>query len=378
MFEERKFMLLGSYLYSLLPFRGDLLESFRREGFSVFASAAESDESIERELRRRSVLYCQVKLRRDSLNPLHDAVTLLGYLRMVCRVKPEVVLSYTIKPIIYGSIAAALFRVPIRVALVTGLGSGFSESASPVKKFVLKLMYKLALRCCHLVFFQNEADLDFFVSEAVVCRDKCFRVMGSGVKISDYAVEEYPSQITFTMVSRLLMEKGVLEFLEAAKRLKCRYPDVRFKLVGWIDDESKCISKRYLNDFVEKGFVEYVGKTDQIKSVLADTSVFVLPSYYKEGVPRTLLEALAASRPVVTTNNPGCADTVIDGWNGYLVPPRDIGALETALERFILDSDKIRQMGACSKSFAHSTFDVELVNKEMVTRICKAGKPVCS
>lgn len=367
--EKKKFLMLGSYLFSLLPFRGDLLSEIDKLGLEVYASAAEWDKDVVSELESKSITYLKVRLVRDSLNPLVDLLTFFSYLAIIYKIRPYIVFAYTIKPVVYGCIAAALLKVPVRVALISGLGSGFSDGSSALKRVFVKSLYKFALRGCHQVFFQNEADMNFFINESLIASEKCTRVMGSGVHIADYAADTYPPQITFTMISRLLVEKGVEEFLEAARRLKSQYPEVRFHLVGWIDDASKCISKEKLDYYVDSGFVIFKGKSSDVRSILADTSVFVLPSYYKEGIPRTLLEALAASRAIVTTNTPGCSDTVVDGWNGYLVPPKDVCSLAGALERFILDRSIINEMGARSKAYAESTFSVDLVNRLIISKM---------
>jgi len=195
-------------------------------------------------------------------------------------------------------------------------------------------------------------------------------VNGTGVNLKEFEFQEskvYP--ITFTMVSRMVWQKGVKEFIEAARVIKKKYPEVNFLLVGPLSNNPDAISEKELSSMLQDGSVEYIGPSDNVKNILYNSSVFVLPSYYGEGIPRTILEAMAVGLPIITTNNVGCKETVIEGENGFLIEPQDVPSLANSIEQLIQNRDLLLSMGQKSRQLAQELFDVNLVNRTMTLQI---------
>jgi glycosyltransferase involved in cell wall biosynthesis len=275
-------------------------------------------------------------------------------------------LTFTVKPVVYGSLAGALARIPRRFAFITGLGHAFI--ADGVKASLLNAavsrMYRASLRLNEAVFFQNQDDVGEFRRLNILSkRGRVVMVSGSGVDLSAFSVAPLPDgPPVFLLAGRLLREKGVLEFVEAAGLLRARYPEVRFQLLGPIDSNPSSVTRRQLDDWHSRGDVAYLGETFDVRPYLASASVFVLPSY-REGTPRGTLEAMAMGRPIVTTDVPGCRETVREGENGFLVPARDARALAVGMERFLTDPALISQMGHASRQLVERKFDAVNVTR---------------
>lgn len=339
------------------------------EGHKVIAFAPEDDAPVIKTLGDIGVEFVQMPMARTSLNPLGDLHTLYFLWRQFRKHKPDVVLPYTMKPIVYGCLAGRLAGVKERFALVTGLGHVFSDPEPKGKaalvRWISVRLYRLALGGVNKVFAYNDADKADIISHRLMsAQTPLIMVPGSGVDLDLYrrspVVADPP---VFLLIARLLRDKGVVEFVEAARALKARYPDVRFQLLGPFDPNPAGISKADVDAWVGEGAVEYLGETDDVRPYLADCSAYVLPSYYREGIPRTILEAMAIGRAIITADNPGCRDTVEQGRNGLIVKPRDHADLAKAMETLIKDPDLIGKMGAASHQLASERFDVHAVNR---------------
>jgi glycosyltransferase involved in cell wall biosynthesis len=234
---------------------------------------------------------------------------------------------------------------------------------------VLRTLYRVSLRSAHLVFFQNPDDLDYFRSHGLVGRgQRCVHINGSGVDLDAFAVAPLPAgPMTFLMIARLVREKGVFEYVEAARRVRAAGNDARFKLLGSIDTNPSSITQVQLDEIGREGVVEFLGTTRDVPSVIATTHCIVLPSYYGEGVPRSVLEGMSMGRAVITTNEPGCRETVEPGRNGVLVPARDAGAVADAMVDFIRSPEQVEEMGRQSRLLAEERFDVHAVNRVILT-----------
>ncbi|MDX5300418.1 MAG: glycosyltransferase family 4 protein, partial [Gammaproteobacteria bacterium] len=283
--------------------------------------------------------------------------------RLMRRLRPTVTLPYTIKPVFYGTIAAWLAGVPHRYALVTGLGYAFTDRRGGLLTVIIRTLYRFALGKAHRVFFQNPDDENLFRETGLLpVSVPSVVVNGSGVDAAAFAVATLPQgHPTFLMIGRLLGDKGVREYAEAARRIKARHPEVRFRLVGWIDTNPDAITQSELDAWVARGTLDFLGKLDDVRPAIADSTVYVLPSY-REGIPRTVLEAMAMGRPIITTDAPGCRETVIDGDNGFLVPVKSIDALVEAMLNFIEDPGLAPRMGRRSREIAEEKYDVHKVN----------------
>lgn len=321
------------------------------------------------EMERAGLTVHDIPLARAGVNPLADLRSLWALWRLMRRLRPDYVLPYTIKPVIYGSLAASLAGVPRRFALIPGLGYSFQGGRRrSVFRAMVRKLYALALSRVELVFFQNPDDEALFRKLQILqpTTRSCV-VNGSGVDIKRFAPAPLPqSGPYFLLMARLLGEKGVREYAAAARRVKEQHPGSAFSVVGWIDSNPDAIAQAELDAWVAEGTLQYLGRLSDVRPALAGCSVFVLPSYYREGVPRTILEAMAMGRPIITTDAPGCRETVIEGCNGFLVPVRDVDALVAAMMKFVETPTLAASLGAKSRQLAEEKYDVDKVNAAML------------
>lgn len=359
-----RILIVSHYARSLLNFRSELIQTLAKLGHEVIALGPEP--GFEEELKALGACYVQIPLARTGLNPFQDFRTFFRLLVEMRKREPDIVFSYAIKPVIYASLAAWLTRVPAVYSMITGLGSVFvGEGGRYIfLERLVKLLYRSALRANRVVFFQNPDDLLLFKEKCFLPSDsKAVLVNGSGVNVERFSYVEPPVKpLSFLLIARLIWHKGIREYVEAARLLKSRYPEVSFKLLGPLDTNPSAIEKKEVEAWVAEGVIEYLEETDDVRPYLAACSVYVLPSY-REGTPRSVLEAMALGRPVITTDVPGCRETVEEGVNGFLVPAKDSVALADAMEKFILNPEMIVEMGRKSREIAVKKYDVHKVNK---------------
>lgn len=355
---------IGSYAPSLLIFRGTLLQALVDLGHEVYAMAPEGHHTIGERLAAMGVRYCPIRLNRTGMNVARDLVTFIVLVGLLRRVNPDVVLSYTIKPIIHGSLASRLATVPTVASMVTGLGYAFSGDAKNHRamRALVEIAYRWSLRFNQVVFFQNPDDMSLFRERKLVSRQKCVLINGSGVDLDRFQrMPVKTNPMSFLLIGRMLKEKGIYEYLAAASTLRERYPAARFRLLGPVDSNPGAIPAADLHQAAVVAGVEYIGPVDDVRPYLSQCSVYVLPSY-REGTPHSVLEAMAVGRPIITANVPGCRETVRHGINGFLVAPRDARDLAATMERFILQPQLIEPMGDASRAFAEERYDVHKVN----------------
>lgn len=369
-----KFLLIASVANSLVGFRKPLIIALLDRGLEVHVAAPEilNNENVMSELLALGVIPHNIPMQRTGLNPLADAQTLFALYSLMKSIKPEYTMGYTIKPVIYGALAAWLARVPKRFALITGLGFAFTGADSNKRKsvrVVAQNLYRTALYNCQLVFFQNHDDEALFHELNIVSsKTKTCVVNGSGVDVDEYEVVPFMTQepLRFLLIARLLIDKGVREYAQAAKQIKKLHPEVQFDLVGSLDANPTSITQAELDQWIELGIINFLGRLSDVRPAIQASSVYVLPSY-REGTPRTVLEAMAMGRAVITTDAPGCRETVIDGDNGFLVPVKDANALAQAMLCFIEEPALIEKMGKRSRATAEEKYDVHKVNAQMMS-----------
>jgi glycosyltransferase involved in cell wall biosynthesis len=343
-----------------------LLRRLVAEGHQVIACAPSASDDIIETLETMGVVYRDVPFDRAGMRPDRDFRVLRALIALFRELKPDVVLSYTIKPVIYGMLAAGLAGVPGRFAMITGLGYTFIGSTVKARLVGLatRQLYRLSLRRAKRVFFQNPDDQALFERYRLTRGPEQTAIInGSGVDLELFRPAPLPDDgSSFLLIARLLTDKGIREYVDAARQVRARYPGATFHLVGWLDEGNPAgISKAELDGWVAEGVVHYHGKLDDVRPMIAATSVYVLPSY-REGTPRTVLEAMAMGRPVVTTDAPGCRETVEHGENGFLVPVRDADRLAEAMTRFVEEPALIETMGRRSRQIAERKYDVYEVN----------------
>lgn len=377
-----KIVLIASLTSSLTNFRRELIKDLLTTGFDVVAMAPDRDPIVEEELNALGVRFIRIPMSRAGVNPFADLITLAALVRHLLREQPAAILPYTMKPIIYGGIAARLCRVPQRFFLVTGLGHMFA--VEPEERKLRKLLramcvglYRCALKGAKSVFVYNDADLaDIRERRLVDDLSIVSMVPGSGVDLDHYRASTPPLKpIVFLLIARLLRDKGIPEYVEAARAIRARHPDATFQLLGHYDPNPTAINEQDVKAWVEEGVIQYLGTTRDVRPYLSACSVFVLPSYYREGIPRSILEAMATGRAIITTNLPGCRETVEPDVNGRLVEPRDVSSLTEAMTSFIEDRLAIAAMGRASRRLAEEKFDVRLVNRLLLARMQLDGRP---
>ncbi len=362
-----RYAILTSHAISLINFRGHLIKKIISEGHEVFAFASDFDEATKDEIRSLGAVPVDCDLNRTGLNPFIDFRATFLLVRLLRKLNLDAILTYSIKPVIFGGFAAFLANIPVRVAMIEGLGFAYTDDGEsfPFKKNILKFitnnLYKFSLKFQDKVIFLNQDDIDEFKLMNLVSPSKVIKLGGIGVDLNEWKQKKsFKHSMTFTIVARLLREKGVLEFIEAARIVKENYPDTNFLVLGDIDLNPSSLSRDQILEWVNQGIIEWPGQVD-VRKWHSRTSVFVLPSY-REGVPRSAQEAMANGLPVITTNVPGCRDTVIDGVNGFLVEPRDVKSLADAMTKFIKNPDLIKIMGNESRRIAVKNFDIRRAN----------------
>lgn len=363
---QKTILINASDAGSLINFRGKLIESLSADGFDVHVSAPCVPEAVAAGLRKRHATVHEMPMSRTGMNPISDLTYLWALFRLTKKIQPMHMLNYTIKPNIWGALAGRLAGVET-ASMVTGLGLGFIPGRGWRRRALQLLMQRLygfATAFNYKVIFQNRDDMqDFIAAGCLADPCKAALVNGSGVDLAHYSPTPLYPQPSFLMISRLLVNKGVREYAQAAIELLSRRQDCKFSLVGSIDDGPDGISREELARWIEAG-IDYRGSMADVRSAIADASVFVLPSY-REGTPRAVLEAMAMGRAIITTDVPGCRETVDDNVNGLLVPVKDVAALAHAMKE-LADDEQLRQMfGTSSLAIAIKKYDVHKVNKTL-------------
>ncbi len=361
---------VGGYAPSLIIFRRELLEALSAAGHEVVACASEDDQEVKAELAKLGVAYRAIRLSRTGANPFDDIRTLRRFYKTWRHLQPDLVLAYTIKPIVYGLLAARLAGVQRRFAMVTGLGTGLAEAnglKGRLRKSLAMFLYKRGLHGAEAVLFQNRDNQSYFAANGMVQpNQRQVLIDGSGVNLQRFSHHEPDvSKPTFLMVARLLIDKGIREYVEAARKVKAGFPEARFLLVGPTDRNPMALPMTELEAWKKEGVIEYLGSTSDVRPHLRNCSIYVLPSYH-EGLPRSTLEAMAVGRAVITTDVPGCRETVQHGENGLMVPVRDPDALAEAMVSLVQQPELVRRMGKASLRMVEQRFDVHKVNGKIL------------
>ena len=371
----KKIILIGTVASSFYGFRADLIRTLLKKGHQVYAFTSEYTAEDLKKIEKLGATPITYTLNRGGLNPLADIVATYQLSKKIKTINPDLVFSYFVKPVIFGTLAAKIAKVPKIIGMLEGLGYTFTDQPEGLSKktqFIKKiqvLLYRLSLPFLDKVIFLNPDDQRDLLEKYKIKVRKSEILGGIGLNLQDYPYQPLSNihlPLKFLFIGRLLKEKGIHEFVQAAKLVKKTYPDTEFTVLGAVDHHNLgALQQTELNALISSNIIQYPGHVSNIKDWIADSHVFVLPSY-REGVPRSTQEAMAIGRAVITTDVPGCRETVVDGVNGFLVPKWDPEALAKKMIYFIEHPEQVRLMGAESYKIAVEKFDAEKVNQRLV------------
>ena len=359
-----KVAVLSSFTTSLFWFRIDMMKSFQAAGCEVLAVGDGAESEWAERFAELNIRYRQIPVQRNGTSPVHDLKTFRALFQLLKEEKPDKIFAYQAKTVIYGGMAASLCGIREFYPMIAGVGSIFLDN-SPKQKVIRSILateYRLGMCRAPKIFFQNRDDLKFFTDLKILPEHKVVMIHGSGVNVEKFTPTALPEKPGFLCISRLIRDKGVMEYLDAARKLRKLRPEAQCVLVGPFDTNPSAIKPEELQSYVDDGSVIYVGQQKDVQPWLRDCTAYVLPSYH-EGTPKTVLEALACGRPAITTDAPGCRETVTDGVNGYLVPVRDVDAIVAAMERILDDPENTAMMARSARKIAEDIYDVNKVNQ---------------
>lgn len=361
-----KIIFVANTTWYLYNFRLPLLKELIHRGYTVFALAPY--DSYVKHFKEYGIKHIDIQITRSGINPFTDLNLLQKFVSIYKKYKPDIVQHFTVKPVIYGTIAARISHIKYIYNMVPGMGYVFTGTS--FKKFwiqrIVRHLYRRTMIFSQHVFFQNKDDRNYFLEHNMIDKQKTSVIPGTGVDTDKFSPgkQEKKEGTTFIIAARMLWDKGIREFVDAAHTIKKKYRNVTFWLLGPVDLQNpKGISPAQLEKWNREGIVKYLGMTDNVKSYLKKADVIVLPSYYREGIPLSLLEGAAMGMPIITTDSTGCREVVEDGINGYLVPIKDSTKLASAMEKFIVNPDLISRMGKASRRMAIQRFDSKKVVK---------------
>lgn len=361
-----KFLLISPKNRTVYNFRGDLIKTIIAKGYEVLVTGP--DRTDVEKIEALGARFIEIPMNKTGTSILSDLKYCKRLKALMKAEKPDVTLGYTVKPVVYGAIAAKAAKVKNINSMITGGGYTFTAKTMKAKVlgFIVRTLYKLGLRRADHIIFQNTDDLNEFCERKLAKREKCSVVNGSGVNMEHFAPAPLPDKPAFFMLSRLLKSKGVLEYLQAAKIVKEEYPKAKFYLLGKYETSMQdAVPRETVEQYISEGIVERFEETSDVRPYYEKCSVYVLPSY-REGTPRTVLEAMAMGRPVITTDTNGCRETVADGKTGYLVPVADAVSLAERMKAFLLQPELAEKMSKESLALCKEKFEVGRVNAEML------------
>lgn len=359
---KKKILFLVNHDVVIYNFRLEIVERFIADGHEVHISSPYG-ERID-DLVALGAIFHEIEMDRHGMNPKEEIKIYRAYKKLLKEVKPDIVFGFTIKPNIYGAMAARKYKIPF-VANITGLGTAVENGGWKQKFFVL--LYKYAFRGIQRVFFQNEENRQFFVDHKIALSAQAM-LPGSGVNLERFPYREYPKDdvIKFAFISRIMKEKGIEQYLEAAQEIKKRHDNVEFHICGFCEDEYD----GRLQEMSEAGIVIYHGMIREVSEFMGEMHCIIHPTYYPEGISNVLLEACASGRPIITTDRSGCREVVDDGINGYMIPQQDTDALVEGIERFLrLSYEEQRIMGINARRKVEMEYDRQIVVEKYVAEL---------
>ena len=358
-----KILFSGNTAWSMYNFRRWIFESCINNGMEVTV-VAPKDDIFSRKIEDMGCKFVNVDISRKGTNPFKDLCLYRDYIKILKAEKPDGCFFYTIKPNIYGGMAAGKLNIPF-ITVTTGLGYIFNNDNLVSK--IAKTLYKIAFKKANQVWFLNKDDINSFVTENIIPENKAVLLKGEGIDTEHFdSHKEENRNFSFIMISRILWDKGAGIYADAAKCIKEKYPDVEFKLLGAIDNDNPMgVPQETVMKWHNDGTVNYLGEVQDVRPYINDSSCVVLPSYYREGIPLCLMEGAASGKPIITTDNVGCKEVIKDGYNGFMCKPKDTESLVSVMERMIkLPIDERILMGQNGRKFMQDVFDIKLIIEE--------------
>jgi len=368
MADQKLVFIVAPFAPSFVDFRGALIAELVARGHSVVAVAPAMDDRVAGALRNLGAEPHEIALQNASLNPLSFVQSFRGLRALIRSKRPDVVIGYAIKPAIISSLAGAIERVGRVICVITGVGYAFTGGREPkrvLSRAAAFMLYRVALKGSAGIVFLNPDDRRLFRQMRLLPKGIPTHVLnGEGVDTRYFSPVPFPRAPSFLMIARLLKDKGIREFAQAAKRIKAAHPEVRVSLVGPFYPSPDSLTRNELDELIASG-IDYLGPLDDVRPAIAACSVYVLPSY-REGTPRSVLEAMSMGRAIITTDAPGCRETVVNGRNGILVRPRDADSLHEAMLRFAREPNLANKMGRISRELVEARYDVRKVNANLL------------
>jgi glycosyltransferase involved in cell wall biosynthesis len=350
------------------------MKDLQKQGYKIYGFGPHDDKLSLELLIKNNIEFIKYPLNRNTLNPIGDLKTIKFIRQKVKEISPDFIVPYTIKPVLYSNLAIKSLDVK-SISLITGLGFYALPSVNvkeKIAKAIITFLYKLGTTKKVIFAFQNTDDIDFFKEKGILKTNMKWCITpGSGIDLNKFGYSEpVTNPISFLFIGRLLKSKGIALLLNSAEILKQKHPNIIFNIVGMPDPlNADSVNEDKLKEFHDQNIINYIGEVDNVVPYFNKSSVFVLPSYYREGVPRTLLEALAKGKPIITTDHVGCRETVVNNENGFLIKPKSENQLTKALEKFINNPDLITKFSPKSRDLAEQKFDVKIVNEILINQL---------
>lgn len=373
---SKKLLIIGGKAWSIINFRGSLIKKLVKEGYEVTAVSSDANKLELKQIKNLGIKYIDIKLKSNTVNVLKDITYYFKLKSLILNLNPNVVISYTMKPVVYSGLAINFKKNISFYPLITGLGNIFNTkkiNLYPIK-IILILLCKIALRNAKIIIFQNNDNLQYFNKIKIAPRVKKVIVEGSGVDVNYFKYKPFSKKnITFLLIARLLKDKGIFEYIEAAKIIKSKIKNINFNLIGAIDSSNNRIDINYVKKNHNEEIINYLGFKENVRPYIAESHVFVLPSYH-EGLPRSVLEAMSMGRPIITTQVPGCKETVVNNENGFLIPSRNVDTLIKKMNWFINNKKEILKMGKKSRNLVEKRFSSKKINNKFIKLLSNSNQ----
>ncbi len=365
--KSENFLLLPSYPETILAFRGNLIKLISQK-YNVYVACPKLSKDMKKEFKKLNIVHLELPLINFQITPFRDLYVFIKLNLLMLRVKPKKILSYTLKPNFYGSIAARFQKIDF-YPMFTGLGTFFEEKNSNLR-FIFNKVLRFGLKKSKKIVFYNSGNMETFLGLGLCNHSQATIVNGSGLDINFYKTKKNNDtnnrkKVNFLCSARILKDKGIVEYLEVARLIKHKYENVQFMLLGWFQKSKNSISKNVIQDYIDKGFINFIGYKEDVRKYIDECDVFVLPSYH-EGMPRSALEAMSMSKAMILSKIPGTKKLIKENKNGFFCEPKSVNSLLKAVEKILVDRSRIKNFGDESRKIIEENFDDKIINNRLL------------